>query len=92
MSLSSVLSSVLNKIYKLFFIQTEQYLTMELPDDVLQIVREYSKPVFKHYQVYNHAMEVLGVYGMSEFKFILYISKYFSKKIIALSLAYYRFC
>jgi hypothetical protein len=36
---------------------------MELPDDVLTIVREYSRPVFKHYQVYNKAMDVLGVYG-----------------------------
>jgi len=36
---------------------------MELPDDVLQIVRDYSRPVFKEYQVYNTAMKVLGVYG-----------------------------
>jgi hypothetical protein len=36
---------------------------MELPDDVLAIVRAYSRPVFKHYQVYNKALKVLGVYG-----------------------------
>jgi hypothetical protein len=36
---------------------------MELPDDVLAIVRDYSRPVFKHYQVYNTALKVLGVYG-----------------------------
>ena len=36
---------------------------MELPDDVLGIVRDYSRPVFKHYQVYNHAVKVLGIYG-----------------------------
>lgn len=36
---------------------------MELPDDVLAIVRDYSRPVFKQYQVYNKALKVLGVYG-----------------------------
>jgi len=33
---------------------------MELPDDVLAIVRAYSKPTFEHYQAYNHALKVLG--------------------------------
>lgn len=36
---------------------------MELPDDVLAIVRDYSRPVFKDYKVYNKALKVLGVYG-----------------------------
>ena len=36
---------------------------MELPDDVLALIRDYSRPVFKHYQVYNTAIKVLGVYG-----------------------------
>ena len=36
---------------------------MELPDDVLAIVRHYSRPVFKHYQVYNKALKVLDAYG-----------------------------
>jgi hypothetical protein len=35
---------------------------MELPDDVLAIVRDYSRPVFKHYQLYNAAKKVLEVY------------------------------
>lgn len=35
---------------------------MELPDDVLSIVRDYSRPVFKHYQLYNKAVKVLCVY------------------------------
>ena len=35
---------------------------MELPDDVLGLVREYSRPVFKHYQLYNAAKKVLEVY------------------------------
>ena len=35
---------------------------MELPDDVLQIVRDYSRPVFKDYQVYNTAIKGLEVY------------------------------
>jgi hypothetical protein len=33
---------------------------MELPEDVLSIVRAYSKPVFEHYRTYNHALNVLG--------------------------------
>jgi hypothetical protein len=33
---------------------------MELPEDVLSIVRAYSKPVFEHYHAYNHALNVLG--------------------------------
>lgn len=35
---------------------------MELPEDVLGIIRDYSRPVFKHYQVYNSARKVLEVY------------------------------
>lgn len=41
---------------------------MELPDDVLAIVRDYSRPVFKHYQLYNAATKVLGVYDRSALK------------------------
>ena len=33
---------------------------MELPDDVLTIIREYAKPVFQHFREYNHALKVLG--------------------------------
>jgi len=33
---------------------------MELPDDVLAIVRAYSKPIFEHYHAYNYALKVLG--------------------------------
>ena len=33
---------------------------MELPEDVLSIVRAYSKPLFEHYHAYNHALKVLG--------------------------------
>ena len=38
-------------------------MNMELPDDVLAIVREYSRPVFTHYQLYHTAVKVLGIYG-----------------------------
>jgi len=41
---------------------------MELPDDVLSIVREYSRPVFKHYAEYNHALKVLGKKKWSKLK------------------------
>jgi len=32
---------------------------MELPDDVLQLVREYAKPWFKHYQVYKRTLKIM---------------------------------
>jgi hypothetical protein len=34
---------------------------MELPDDVLQLVRAYSKPWFTNYKEYNLALQLLGV-------------------------------
>lgn len=34
---------------------------MELPEDVLAIVREYSKPIFKYYKEYNHAIRLFGM-------------------------------
>lgn len=34
---------------------------MELPDDVLAIIRKYSKPVFLYYKEYNQAMKVFGI-------------------------------
>jgi len=33
---------------------------MELPDDVLALVREYSRPWFTYFKEYNHALKVLG--------------------------------
>jgi hypothetical protein len=32
---------------------------MELPDDVLGLIRAYSKPAFKHFREYNRALKVL---------------------------------
>ena len=34
---------------------------MELPEDVLAIVRAYSKPLFPYFKEYNRAMRVLGM-------------------------------
>ena len=45
-----------------FFFFRDKYLTMELPDDVLQIVRAYAKPRFKYFREYNRALKVLRVY------------------------------
>jgi len=33
---------------------------MELPEDVLTLVREYAKPVFRFVKEYNHVLKVLG--------------------------------
>ena len=41
---------------------------MELPEDVLGIVRDYSRPVFKQYHVYNQAVKVLDVYHWTMLK------------------------
>jgi hypothetical protein len=36
---------------------------MELPDDVLQLVRAYAKPWFKHYKEYRRALLHMGLMG-----------------------------
>ena len=33
---------------------------MELPEDVLSIVRAYSRPLFTYHKEYHHALKVLG--------------------------------
>ena len=33
---------------------------MELPDDVLRLVREYARPRFQYVKEYNHALRILG--------------------------------
>lgn len=33
---------------------------MELPDDVLRLVREYARPQFQYFKEYNHALRILG--------------------------------
>ena len=44
---------------------------MELPDDVLQLVREFSKPCFTHYKEYQHALRLLGVESCPRLKQML---------------------
>jgi hypothetical protein len=74
----------LNKIDLSF--DSSVYVNMELPTDVLGIVREYSRPVFKHYQVYNTAVKVLGIYeGWDALKEKLHTD---SERVIPLLLAY----
>jgi len=34
--------------------------TMELPDDVLRLVREYSRPRFKYFREYNSMLRLCG--------------------------------
>ena len=41
---------------------------MELPEDVLTVIRAYSKPVFPHYKEYNHALKVFGIKTHPELK------------------------
>jgi len=44
---------------------------MELPDDVLKIIREYTKPLFTHYREYNLALRLLGVESCPRLKQML---------------------
>lgn len=41
---------------------------MELPEDVLTIVRAFSRPIFKHFKEYNHAMRVMGMKNWKKLK------------------------
>jgi len=41
---------------------------MELPDDVLLLIRAYAKPAFKHFREYNRALHVLKRYQWKELK------------------------
>jgi hypothetical protein len=34
---------------------------MELPDDVLAIIRNYSKPAFRYWKEYNHVLKTFGI-------------------------------
>ena len=41
---------------------------MELPDDVLQLIRELSKPCFKYFREYNRTMQIMGVKSLPKLK------------------------
>ena len=34
---------------------------MELPDDVLQLIREYAKPWFKYHNIYKRTLKIMGL-------------------------------
>ena len=46
-----------------------------LPDDVANIVKEYSKPLMRHSQAYKEAMFALGITDLFEVKQFLYTDK-----------------
>ena len=41
---------------------------MELPDDVLQLIREFSKPWFTYFREYNRALALMGRNSFPELK------------------------
>jgi hypothetical protein len=51
------------KIDNLFY--SKDYRMMELPDDILGLIRVYSRPRFKHFRIYNQAVKVLDKKDMS---------------------------
>ena len=56
---------------------------MELPEDVLQIVRDFSRPAFKHFRVYNKALKILGRSDWTELKDILQKDDHVIPEILA---------
>ena len=44
---------------------------MELPDDVLLLIREYTKPLFPHYKEYYLALRLLGIESCPRLKQML---------------------
>jgi hypothetical protein len=46
-----------------------------LPDDVLSVVKAYSKPLMRHSQAYKEAMFALGITDLFEVKQLLYTDK-----------------
>ena len=52
---------------------------MELPDDVLQLIREYAKPWFKHYKIYKRTLKIMGRNSFPELRICLY---YYPDQII----------
>ena len=61
---------------------------MELPEDVLGLVREFSKPVFKHFRIYNHALKVVGRSEWIELKEMLQKDERIVPEILAYLDAY----
>ena len=41
---------------------------MELPDDVLRLIREYAKPWFKHYKVYKDTLRMMELYSCPQLR------------------------
>jgi hypothetical protein len=44
---------------------------MELPDDVLRLIRDYAKPCFKYFREYNRTMQIMGVKSLPNLKVCL---------------------
>ena len=41
---------------------------MELPDDVLELIRDYAKPRFTYFREYNRTMQIMGVKSLPKLK------------------------
>jgi hypothetical protein len=41
---------------------------MELPDDVLRLVREYAKPCFKYFREYKRTLALMGLHTLPKLK------------------------
>lgn len=54
---------------------------MELPDDVLQLIRDYAKPCFTYFREYKHVLALMGRTSFPELKICLV---YHSERILPL--------
>ena len=49
---------------------------MELPDDVLRLIREYSRPCFKYFQEYNRMLDMCGFHEWTALREALQLYPY----------------
>lgn len=41
---------------------------MELPDDVMRLIREFSNPCFKYFREYNRTLQIMGLKSLPKLK------------------------
>jgi len=70
-NLNPISSANLNPIGSAKLTHAEPYplvQTMELPEEILSIIREYAKPQFKYFREYNRARKLLRVHSFENLK------------------------
>jgi len=47
---------------------------MEFPDDVLRLIRDYSRPCFKYFREYNRTLHIMGIKSLPKLKTCLLVT------------------